>query len=583
MKRIVLFFMCFLVFLLTVNANVFAHEKEAFESFKEASRDFIKNGDGTYTDVYYPNVVNYYDGTEYKRIDNSFIVADSGYTNKSSNYKIEVPKKLNKENSIKLDYYSNEMLFKFLTINDEMNSQIEKKISNDKRYTETSLSEKIIYSNNKYKITADNYTNNLKIKIEFNSVTDLNDFKIKAYSNNLIFKKNNDLITVLNENKMVIFEINTNYTLKINDSIYREKLDIDGNGILTFGNDFLAKESKASVEMQVLYTINNSNTCITDKYITSGIDYSYDTEYMKVGTSGTNEYKAIIGINLSVFSTKLYVYEANLVYYKESGSNKTLKIYKINNEMYGDITGLTSYTKTVVDSADYTNGYHFNITNVFHNQVIEENDRYVFEISLDPNQSGTVWLASDDAYDMPYLELDYEDIAGSDYGAALPYQFVGDINVNCFGYALNVNQYLDLINQNGIDVFPNSSLNITEEDVEVIYVPVVMYVTQSLGKSIRLIDDYNSPIFEDEYRIAFRVGNLYNVDISTSDFHFLRQNNNGTWSHKVGESGSNTLVNTYNPNKWSWNKFLFTLNNTTQENISYYYDSKIYYFAVGAF
>jgi len=184
---------------------------------------------------------------------------------------------------------------------------------------------------------------------------------------------------------------------------------------------------------------------------------------------------------------------------------------------------------------------------------------------------------------MPYLELDYEDIAGSDYGAALPYQFVGDTNVNCFGYALNVNQYLDLINQNGIDVFPNSSLNITEEDVEVIYVPVVMYVTQSLGKSIRLIDDYNSPIFEDEYRIAFRVGNLYNVDISTSDFHFLRQNNNGTWSHKVGESGSNTLVNTYNPNKWSWNKFLFTLNNTTQENISYYYDSKIYYFAVGAF
>ena len=583
MKRIVLFFMCFLVFLLTVNANVFAHEKEAFESFKEASRDFINNGDGTYTDVYYPNVVNYYDGTEYKRIDNSFIVVDSGYTNKSSNYKIEVPKKLNKENSIKLDYYSNELLFKFLTINDEMNSQIEKKISNDKRYSETSLSEKIIYSNNKYKITADNYTDNLKIKIEFNSVRDLNNFKIKAYSNNLTLKKNNDLITVLNENKMVIFEINTNYTLKINDSIYRKKLDIDENGILTFGNDFLAKESKASVEMQVLYTINNSNTCITDKYITSGIDYSYDTEYMKVGTSGTNEYKAIIGINLSVFSTKLYVYEANLVYYKESGSNKTLKIYKINNEMYGDITGLTSYTKTVVGSADHTNGYHFNITNVFHNQVIEENDRYVFEISLDPNQSGTVWLASDDAYDMPYLELDYEDIAGSDYGAALPYQFVGDTNVNCFGYALNVNQYLDLINQNGIDVFPNSSLNITEEDVEVIYVPVVMYVTQSLGKSIRLIDDYNSPIFEDEYRIAFRVGNLYNVDISTSDFHFLRQNNNVTWSHKVGESGSNTLVNTYNPNKWSWNKFLFTLNNMTQENISYYYDSKIYYFAVGAF
>ena len=580
MKRIVLFFMCFLVFLLTVNANVFAHEKEAFESFKEASRDFIKNGDGTYTDVYYPNVVNYYDGTEYKRIDNSFIVADSGYTNKSSNYKIEVPKKLNKENSIKLDYYSNEMLFKFLTINDEMNSQIEKKISNDKRYSETSLSEKIIYSNNKYKITADNYTNNLKIKIEFNSVTDLNDFKIKAYSNNLIFKKNNDLITVLNENKMVIFEINTNYTLKINDSIYREKLDIDGNGILTFGNDFLAKESKASVEMQVLYTINNSNTCITDKYITSGIDYSYDTEYMKVGTSGTNEYKAIIGINLSVFSTKLYVYEANLVYYKESGSNKTLKIYKINNEMYGDITGLTSYTKTVVDSADYTNGYHFNITNVFHNQVIEENDRYVFEISLDPNQSGTVWLASDDAYDMPYLELDYEDIAGSDYGAALPYQFVGDTNVNCFGYALNVNQYLDLINQNGIDVFPNSSLNITEEDVEVIYVPVVMYVTQSLGKSIRLIDDYNSPIFEDEYRIAFRVGNLSGTHSdNVNDYHFLRQNSGGTWSGKYYNDHSRNIPNLYNPNRYEWNKPLSSNPQINWEMVNFY-DSKIYYFAV---
>ena len=181
---------------------------------------------------------------------------------------------------------------------------------------------------------------------------------------------------------------------------------------------------------------------------------------------------------------------------------------------------------------------------------------------------------------MPYLELDYEDIAGSDYGAALPYQFVGDINVNCFGYALNVNQYLDLINQNGIDVFPSDTSVITEEDVEVIYVPVVMYVTQSLGKSIRLIDDYNSPIFEDEYRIAFRVGNLSGTySDNVNDYHFLRQNSGGTWSGKYYNDHSRNIPNLYNPNRYEWNKPLSSNPQINWEMVNFY-DSKIYYFAV---
>ena len=181
---------------------------------------------------------------------------------------------------------------------------------------------------------------------------------------------------------------------------------------------------------------------------------------------------------------------------------------------------------------------------------------------------------------MPYLELDYEDIAGYDYGAALPYQFVGDTNVNCFGYALNVNQYLDLINQNGIDVFPSDTSVITEEDVEVIYVPVVMYATQSLGKSIRLIDDYNSPIFEDEYRIAFRVGNLSGTHSdNANDYHFLRQNSGGTWSGKYYNDHSRNIPNLYNPNRYEWNKPLSSNHQINWEMVNFY-DSKIYYFAV---
>lgn len=589
MKKMFLSIMIVLAFVLAINTNTYASEKKVFENFKTPNRDFFSNADGTYTDVYYSSVVNFYEDGIYKKIDNSFVENKVGYTNKSSNYKIEAPKKLNEENYIKLDYYSNDIVFAFKNI-DEMGSSIIKKNNNSVRNNDAVYSEKIEYSNNKYKIIADNYTDMFKLKIELQSITLLKDMEIILSSENLRLVKKEDSIQAVNKYNGIIFELNKQYLMKTGENYIVKELDFN-DGVIVFENESLVRSGETSIELQVSYTINNNSNCISDKYITSGIDYGYDTEFMKVGNNATNEHKVIVGINLNMFSSQLFVYAANLVYYKESGSNINLNIYKINNQIYSDITGVTSYLKTFVDSSNYSNGYNFDLLSAFSNEPTGGDGRYVFEISMDSNSTGTIWLASDDAYEMPYLVLEYEDIANSNYGAALEYEYVSGINMNCFGYALNINANIQLRNQNNEMIFPFNVTDITEEDVINIFVPAVLAEATRQGVLIRQIDSYDSTISDNEYRIAFRVGNVSSDDIVYApggaeglyslydEYHFLRQNSDGTWSHKQGQLGSIYLEDIYNPYLFKW-YYLYPASPYQLEAHNYFFDSIIYYFAI---
>ncbi len=71
-----------------------------------------------------------------------------------------------------------------------------------------------------------------------------------------------------------------------------------------------------------------------------------------------------------------------------------------------------------------------------------------------------------------------------------------------------------------------------------------------------------------EYRIAFRVGyhEIQGVGVTFSDFHFMLQHNDGTWSHKMGLLPSEDLGD-INPSTYQW------LNNYGQE----YNEGTVYY------
>lgn len=87
------------------------------------------------------------------------------------------------------------------------------------------------------------------------------------------------------------------------------------------------------------------------------------------------------------------------------------------------------------------------------------------------------------------------------------------------------------------------------------------------NRSARLIDAYNSPIYEFEYRVAMRLHyneNTMNVD----GFHFLKQTNTGSWDEKYTTSINNEHKN-FNPTLDSWAGM-----------DAYNYNSETIYFAV---
>lgn len=99
---------------------------------------------------------------------------------------------------------------------------------------------------------------------------------------------------------------------------------------------------------------------------------------------------------------------------------------------------------------------------------------------------------------------------------------------------------------------------------------------EAKGYSVRKISGPDAKIYDNEYKIALRVGTkpyAYNVFTGELyyDYHFMRQTNTGQWAEKHGIGGASILWDVgKTPDTISW-----TLNNVP------YYDSPIIYYAIG--
>lgn len=210
-----------------------------------------------------------------------------------------------------LDFYDYNLAFSFSNMNDKMSSEVYKKSRGDNERLNFAYSEKLIYSSKNYEIVIDNYTDNLKLSINSHSVNELFNLKLKISSNKLAYIEKEDVISVVNNYNSVIYEINKNYTLKTDGNTCNRKLSVSDDGVLEFEKEALVVDSIASLELQVLYTLNRNSKCITDKHVISGIDYSYDQEYLRVGRDETTEYKTIVAINIASINTELDISEVS--------------------------------------------------------------------------------------------------------------------------------------------------------------------------------------------------------------------------------------------------------------------------------
>ena len=99
---------------------------------------------------------------------------------------------------------------------------------------------------------------------------------------------------------------------------------------------------------------------------------------------------------------------------------------------------------------------------------------------------------------------------------------------------------------------------------------------QAKGYTVREISGPNDKVYDNEFKIALRVGtqpyvyNPYNCQLYY-DYHFMRQTNTGQWAEKHGYGGPSVLWDAgMTPDTIPW-----TLGGVP------YYDSEIIYYAVG--
>lgn len=155
-----------------------------------------------------------------------------------------------------------------------------------------------------------------------------------------------------------------------------------------------------------------------------------------------------------------------------------------------------------------------------------------------------------------------------DAGAASPYIPSDSTDFNCYAYALGEKQWKYVGgSQSAVKDFSVDSV-----------AKMVLDDAQRDGRSMRIIDSYDSPIAQNEYRIALRTGEI--------DYHFMVQHSDGSWSHKPGFL-STRLIDGANPSVIAWdapqiNSFFLSEFGIIKEvdPIPNYYDSATIYFAV---
>lgn len=82
-----------------------------------------------------------------------------------------------------------------------------------------------------------------------------------------------------------------------------------------------------------------------------------------------------------------------------------------------------------------------------------------------------------------------------------------------------------------------ASVNISQNSYNAVKLRIESIINQH-GYEIRELSSYNSDIYIDERRIAFRY-NPRNLD----EWHFVMQNNSGSWSSKLGMEGTSGQYN----------------------------------------
>ncbi len=140
---------------------------------------------------------------------------------------------------------------------------------------------------------------------------------------------------------------------------------------------------------------------------------------------------------------------------------------------------------------------------------------------------------------------------------------------NCYAHALYETVWRHVGDESGIKV----------DDASDIAAVKAVVLKDNEGRNIRPIEGPDSEISETEYRIALRTGSQMINGHLLSDYHFMRQEANGQWSHKPGSYHIIYLNPGLTPDDVSWD-MLISDGTVVIDAIVGFYSSHTEYFAI---
>lgn len=556
---IILSFICLFFTLSFKNNDNISNLPVELTEFRTVNQKVYKLPNGQYEFKFFNSAVHYWNLDHFEEFDNTFKENTNSLKTISSNYQATLPKILNQSKGVTLscmDLYDIEILFEnqlsnsiFNLCSFEKNHLKEKDILNPMSklsglVSYNTLEEKVFYEQTSESFLYKQTINNFKSIVTSNFI---------IYTDNLMLSEDNKLI---NNFGMPIYQIGKQYL-------------IDSNGKIIYPDQFSVNKIEKGFEISVSYDIltinkeleyplvsinainncmNSSPTYIRDKYVKIGFDDVYEDERLYAGvdpigylppngTTPINDvYKSFLELSLpgltkeDIASAKLEIYKANST--SNPLYNPDLNLRRITNKTFDDINGNSTYNSLFVEYAIGAKTYYpFDITSAVKDQLSVSN-KLLLEIEGLPNNIFNTGLASfyssnDTGNNQPSFSIEIYDFDPSLYGSATPYVPMSGYGFNCFGYAIN--EYDEWIEPDYENLQIEHPLDFSNYGY---YIQLTIDKMTSYNVAARVIPEVDSFICENERRIAFRIGDILNVNYTS--FHFMKQHIDGSWSHKPG-------------------------------------------------
>lgn len=621
MKKVVSLVLSFLLLFSVNYTQVFANDefKEELLDMRTENRKVYSLGNNIYRFEFYTNPTHYFNAYE-----NGYVEFDQGlaydlkttkYTTRNSNYRVELPTTSSVDNMVRVNYYD---LY-----------SVDIDYFGDKSMDESHISEE----NNVYATYKNNLDSQLRIipqnsKLNatylFTSPKSSRQVNFTIYSVDLSLKEIEDTYYFVDTANVAIFQTSDYYLLDSSGNV-SFKVDVEvhdlGKGIyefsLTVDDEFLDDENivyPVSLIGGVTYSLVSQNDVIRDKTIVKDTYEGYDTDILTVAKQTyyhfqntpvyLSEYHSysilelnfdeLTGSDITILDAKLYLnrYQSNV--------NSKLPLSEITSSDFDSIDGFSSYAKVLISQSTINlENIEYDITDEIEDQVSNDDTTLLLELSPQFILLGTLNLKymnfiseNADEYNSPYFAIDITGInLNNSYGDSPAYEQINNLDLNCFGYALRMEQtILNISTPSGVINFTN--IYASNAYLYQVIIPAVIYTIKNQPfYNARVLSSINASILEDEYRIALRIGNVDEISTSfyttpsnwgpytkNDDFHFMIQLDDGSWSHKIGDLPSVHLNSVINPSEINWDAPYTDY--STEEYFPNHYNSHTIYFAI---